>query len=86
MISKQKLNIYNKYKGDIDAWSRSGSKKEKEVISDDEWFLIDELLQDLQLVEKGLASESFIKDFNSRLNSNCDYETISKLKLMVKTS
>lgn len=81
MITRDKIKIYKRYSGDIDSWARSGSKKEKLVMNDDDWYLIDGFIQDLSLVEKGLTSQTFEDDLNNRLKENCDAkETIQALK------
>jgi len=81
MITQDKIKIYKKYSGDIDVWARSGSKKEKLVMNDNDWYIIDGLIQDFSLVEKGLASLTFNNDLNNRLWENCDSEkTIQELK------
>ncbi|MCA0236110.1 MAG: hypothetical protein LCH81_06985 [Bacteroidetes bacterium] len=83
MITKEKIKIYKRYGGDIDGWARSGSRKEKSVMNDNDWYIIDGLLQDLTLAKKGLTSLSFNDDLNSRLEENCENkETIQTLKAM----
>lgn len=84
MITRDKLKIYKKYSGDIDGWARVGKKSELEIMSDDDWTLVDELLQNLELVEKGLASDSFKSQTLDKLNSACDSEkTKQELKSLI---
>jgi len=45
MITKEKISIYKKYEGNPNAWARIGTSEEKELMSDDDWFLIDSLIQ-----------------------------------------
>lgn len=59
MITAKKLSIYRKYDGDVDGWARAGSWREKKIMSDQDWYDIDELLRRLHLVEAGLASAEF---------------------------
>ncbi len=81
MITQDKIKIYKKYSGDIDSWARSGSKKEKLVMNDDDWYVIDGLIQDFSLVKKGLTSLTFGNDLNNKLKEKCDSEeTIEALK------
>lgn len=81
MITKDKIKIYRKYRGDIDSWVKNGSKKEKLIMNDEDWYLIDGLIQDLFLVNKGLVSLAFDNDLNNRLKEKCDSEeTIQLLK------
>ena len=47
MINKKKILIYRKYDGNLDAWARIATLDEKESMSDDDWYLIDELIQDI---------------------------------------
>jgi len=55
MITAEKLKIYKKCSGNIESWDRFGKKKDKSFLEYEEWELIDELIQNLELVEKGLA-------------------------------
>ena len=81
MITQDKIKIYKKYSGDIDGWARSGSKIEKTVINDNDWYIIDGFIQDLTLVKKGLTSQTFNDNLNNRLRGNCDNEeTIQALE------
>lgn len=47
MINKKKILIYRKYDGNLDAWARIATLDEKGSMSDDDWYLIDELIQDI---------------------------------------
>ena len=84
MITKDKLNIYKKYSGDIDMWTRTGRKSELKLMNGEDWGIIDELLQNLELIEKGLTSDSYGSQTLNKLNELCDSEgTKQKLKSMV---
>lgn len=52
MISEEKILIYKKYEGDPDAWARIGTTAEKNMMSDEDWYLIDLLIQDI-VISKG---------------------------------
>jgi hypothetical protein len=81
MITQNKLKIYTSYSGDSDSWARMSSNKEKEVMNDADWSLIGSLLQDIQLVKKGLTSKEFSLSLQEILLKNCDnIETINQLK------
>ena len=58
IITREKLRIYEKFGGDIDGFAR-GLKSEQASITDQDWRLIDELLQGLLIVQSGLASADF---------------------------
>lgn len=84
MITKENLKVFKKYRGDIDMWARFGRRKEKENFSDDDWSLIEDLLQTLEIVEKGLASEGFKSKVLEKLEKNCDSEeTQQDLKSLI---
>ncbi len=74
MITVEKLKIYKKYSGNIEGWDRFGKKKDKSFLEYEEWELIDELIQNLELVEKGLVSDSFKAQTLNKLNDACDCE------------
>lgn len=76
MITKEKIHIYHKFKGDIDSWARMGSKKEQSVMKDGDWYLIDGLLQDIQIVKNGLSSNEFSINLQNRLIENCENEEV----------
>ncbi len=81
MITENKLKVYFKYKGEIDLWVRVGSVKEKKILTDEDWFKINSLVQDLLLVHRKLTSAIFNKSLEEKLTNLCDKEeTISLLK------
>ncbi len=59
MITAEKINIYLKYRGDIDAWARLAKNREAKIMTDSDWQLIDDFIQITQLVESGKASNGF---------------------------
>lgn len=81
MITQEKIKIYSSFQGDVDGWARMGSKKEKVIMSDEDWSLINGLVQDIQLVKKGVTSKEFSDTLQRRLVENCDNpETINQLR------
>ena len=56
MITLEKLNIFEKYKGHGEGFLRFGKEKDKAVLSEEEWSEIEELLRQVYLVENNLAS------------------------------
>ena len=57
MITKKILKIYKKYNGDIDSWARFGSLEEKEIMSDDNWYQIDSLIQEVVIAHSNLTQK-----------------------------
>lgn len=84
MITSKHLKIYANYEGDGDMLVRIGSNKDKKMMSYEVWSLIDDLLQTLEAVEKGLASDKFKSEVLKKLQNSCDsIETQQKLKGLV---
>lgn len=83
MITEVKIKIHKKYKGDIDSWARSGTKNEKEVINDIDWYLIDNFLQEIYLVKNKLVSKEFENKLNDKLSKLCEnYQVVELLKTL----
>jgi len=72
MITLEKLKIFSRYNGDVDMWVRAGKFSEKKIMVSDDWYLIDNFIQQIGLVNKSLTSEKFKSDLNKRLMENCD--------------
>jgi len=79
MITKYKLEIYKRYDGDIDGWSRIGKKKEKEIMTDDDWFEIRELRQKVFMLKGGLVSEDFAQIIREAIKRQTDDEVTANI-------
>lgn len=79
-ITIEKLKIFEKFEVnglDID---RASTKTKKKFPYEDYMF-IDRLVQDVKMIEKGLAAKSYEEQVNNQLIENCDGEnTIKYLK------
>ncbi len=80
MITKQKITIYLKYKN-IDSFASFANAKEKNILVDKDWALIENLIQDIHLLKNNMVSsemrdkiENKIKDYTEDEN-----ELIEKL-------
>jgi hypothetical protein len=73
MLTSEKVEIFKKYKGYYDSYHIQSNGNLK-VISDDEWFLLSNLMQDIYLIRNGLSAKSFEKSINELLSKNCDTE------------
>lgn len=81
MITKEKIEIYKYYDGDVDKFSHA-SKSQKKIMSEEDFFLVGRLIQDLIIIKNGLAAKEFQDKVEKSLQDSCDnYETISILKL-----
>lgn len=87
MVTENKIKIYRRHNGNIDSWARSGSEKEKSIMTDEDWYIINDLIQDLSLMKKGLASSSFSEDLNIKLKEICDTtSTVNKLQKLAQNN
>lgn len=84
MIDLEKISIFCKYHGDLDGKTRMTSDREKALISDDDWHQIERMIQDLYLVEAGLASRNYRAKLDAALAESCsDAATVDALKALV---
>ena len=72
MITFIKLKEYEDYHGYYDGFYIQRVKNGTNITSDDEWRLIENLIQDIFLVKKGVVSKDFIKNLEQKLKENCD--------------
>jgi hypothetical protein len=83
MITITKLKEYEEYRGVYDAFYLQKVKNGINIISDEEWFLIDVLLQDIRLVNKKLTSIEFSENLVRRLKESfSNEETINYFKML----
>lgn len=82
MITISKLKMFDSYKGSIDNFGHAPSRDRK-VISDSDFSIIEGLIQDVKLGQKGMVSDEYSKKVKERLVELCENsETIEYLKLM----
>jgi hypothetical protein len=70
MITRESILAYLEFEGDIDLWSRCRSRETGPETINDQWRLIDWVVQGLFLVEQGLASEAFAASAEADLLSH----------------
>ena len=58
MLTHEKLNVYQRYAGDADAWARA-RVSDRQVLSDEDWATISELLDRISLKSSGATAKSF---------------------------
>ena len=81
MITKEKIELYKYYAGDVDRFSHA-SKSHKKIMSEDDFFLLTRLIQDIVIVRNGLAAKEFQDRVEKDLQKNCDNQaTIDLLKV-----
>jgi hypothetical protein len=74
MLTLAKIRVYRKYGGDIDGFARAKNQNDYTVITDDEWFLIDSLVQKLFLVKNGKASPEYAERISVEVHQNVEGE------------
>jgi len=72
MITREKLKIFEKYLGDIDCWARNAKRSEISKIADEDWALIETLIQDIRLIKNNLTSTDYINRVKATLREKCD--------------
>lgn len=71
MLTSEKVVIFKRYKGYYDGYHFQNNGKVK-LVSDEEWYLLGILIQEIYLVKNDLASKPFEKALNEKLAQNCD--------------
>jgi hypothetical protein len=85
VITLNKLEIFKHFNGDSDGFSRVGSVEQMQAIDDDDWLIIENLLQDIYLENNQFLSPSYVRVAESHLSKYCDsQETIQELKRMAR--
>ena len=80
MLSIRHLEVYDSFHGDIDGWARSGDTS---IINDADWYLIDELLQDLNMLKSGFASKSLEATIRDKLFAATESQDVrNRLQLL----
>ncbi len=75
MITIEKIKIFDSYGGDTDALARVGLDSEKKLFDNNDWSLIDNFYQDIELINKRLAAQRYIDETITKLKDNCDNES-----------
>ena len=73
MITSAKIEIFKFYKGYYDGYYIQNESKPM-IITDDEWFLLDNLIQDIHLIRKGVVSKSYETKIVEKIKTNFDSE------------
>ena len=72
MITTEKLIIYEKYEGNSDLLEYTATDSERNQFSDNGWMEIEGLIQDVNLIKKGLVSKDYENRVNEKINNLCD--------------
>ena len=67
------IKVFSRYQGDADAFARSGNR---EAMTDAQWNIISDFVQDLHLVREGLTSKAFAETLSRRMSEVCEDEKV----------
>lgn len=74
MLTLAKVRVYRKYGGDIDGLARAKDPDDCSLITDEEWFLIESLVQKIYLVKHGKASPAYAAQIADELKQSIEGE------------
>jgi len=72
LITEAKLATYQRFRGDVDHWSRIRTPAEGEEFRIDEWRMIEELLNRLKLYGSEMVAQSFDDATDRIVRENVD--------------
>jgi hypothetical protein len=72
MITLEKLRIFDKYDGDVDQLARIGRNYEKSQFDKNDWSIIDNICQNIELINKGLVAQNYLEKTLKSIKENCD--------------
>ena len=78
-LFRESLTRANRLNCDVDGWVRIGDEKEKKIMDDNDWFEIQELVQKITLLNRGLVSEEFAQRIKESLQELTDSEDTADL-------
>lgn len=84
MISKEQLQRYQKFNGDLDDWVKSQKSGMDETLTGADWTLIDKAMQRLKLQKTGFASRDYREETERVLTKTFgDLEVIKLARSLV---
>lgn len=69
MITEEMLAIYARFHGDMDGFARAGSARDRALMSQAQWYVLDAFLLELHAVKARLASPVYAEQIESRLSA-----------------
>ena len=76
MLTLAKIRVYRKYGGDIDGLARANNPDDCSLVTDEEWFLIDSLVQKLFLIKNGKASPDYAERISVEMRQIVEGEEV----------
>jgi len=84
-VSQEAIDVYVRCGGDPDYYCRSRNRRDEELISDDEWLVLDDLVQRLAIIQSGHAAAEFEHETNQLL-AQCPESSDARRKLLGLTA
>ena len=72
MITIEKVRIFSRWDGDEDMFGRAGKEREKNIIGDEDFYLIDRMLEDHIVIKRSLGSEERVAKAKKRFEELCE--------------
>jgi hypothetical protein len=82
MITREKLKIFDEYKGNVETWLLTSKDKET-LMKDTDWVLIKEIIQRLSAVAKGRASKEFTEKTGLLISRHVEQDSLEDLMNIV---
>jgi hypothetical protein len=80
MITKDKIDIYLRYRGDIDGFILVSTPDEQAIITDNDFSVISNFVQDIILMKRNLVSKEHEDEIKKKIVENkIDEETVELL-------
>jgi len=79
MITRQKLEIYKKFEGDVDMFRLTGKKDEQSIFEENDWHLIEDFVRRFHLINSGSASDNFRKETLNLVESQVQRDAVDLL-------
>jgi hypothetical protein len=76
MLTVEKIRVYRKYGGDMDGLARAKKPDDSSLITNEEWFLIDSLVQKLFLIKSGKASQAYAERISVEVRQRVENEEV----------
>jgi hypothetical protein len=81
VITKEQLERFNAFKGDMDKWVLSQRNGRDDILSGPEWNTIDKLLQRLKLEKHGFATPDYRGETERLMNKTLENAEAKKFAL-----
>jgi hypothetical protein len=80
MITKAAVQVYREFNGNPNGYAQAVTPAQRAVLPERDWTLILDFIQDLYLVQQGLASPDYTARLERRLHDHCSgHEVIAAL-------